>query len=121
MPRTLILANFAIVVIGASVGGVAAMQKLVAGLDPNSPATYFVALHVGAHDGQLVSILSAAGPLPTEHARHGDAIRPGHIYVAPPDHHLLLERGRMLLSRGPRINWARPAIDPLFRSAAQAY
>src|SRR5207253_1105196 len=55
------------------------------------------------------------------HPAHGDAIEPGRIHVAPPDHHLLLERGRVLLSRGPHHNRHRPAIDPLFRSAAGAY
>src|SRR5215475_8315165 len=66
IPRTLILANFAIVVIGASVGGVAAMQKLVAGLDSRSPASYFVVVHIGPRESRLASILTAAGPLPAE-------------------------------------------------------
>jgi two-component system chemotaxis response regulator CheB len=119
--RTLILTNFAIVVIGASVGGVAAMQKLVAGLDPKSPAAYFVVLHIGARESRLASILTAAGPLPAELAQDGGRIGPGRIFIAPPDQHLLLDDSRMTLSRGPRINWTRPAIDPLFCTAARSF
>jgi len=121
IPRTLILANFAIVVIGASVGGVAAMQKLVAGLDPRSPAAYFVVLHIGARESRLASILTAAGPLPAETAQDHQAVSPGRIFIAPSDRHLLLNGNRMVLSRGPRINWTRPAIDPLFCSAARTF
>jgi two-component system chemotaxis response regulator CheB len=121
MPGTLILTNFAIVVIGASVGGVEAMRKLVARLDPEAPAAYFVALHVGPNESMLPSILNTAGLLPAQAARHGGAITPGRIFVAPADHHLLLEPAGMRLSRGPRENWSRPAIDPLFRTAAWAF
>lgn len=113
--------NFAIVVIGASVGGVTAMRKLVAKLDAQAPIAYFVVLHIGPRENRLASILSAAGPLPAEPARHGGAIVPGCIFIAPPDHHLLLDRAAMRLSHGPRENWSRPAIDPLFRSAARAF
>jgi two-component system, chemotaxis family, protein-glutamate methylesterase/glutaminase len=69
----------------------------------------------------LPILLSRAGPLSAVHVAERAAIKPGLIYVAPPDHHLLVERGYMRLTRGPRENWARPAIDPLFRSAARAY
>jgi two-component system, chemotaxis family, protein-glutamate methylesterase/glutaminase len=62
-----------------------------------------------------------AGPLRAVHAAQRTVIRPGLIYMAPPDHHLIVEPGYMRLTRGPRENWARPAIDPLFRSAARAY
>src|SRR5262249_58608240 len=92
MPGTLILTNFAIVVIGASSGGVAAMRKLVAKLDPKSPAAYLVAMHVGPYYSRLASILSAAGPLPAEPAQQDGTIVPGRIFVPPPDHHLLLNR-----------------------------
>jgi two-component system chemotaxis response regulator CheB len=66
-------------------------------------------------------LLRKAGPLPAEHAKNSQLIRPRRIYVAPPDHHLTVLDGAMVLSRGPRENWARPAIDPLFRSAALAH
>ena len=110
-----------IVVVGASVGGVEAIGFLAAALPPDFAAAVLVVLHIGAHKSVLPRLLSQRGPLPACHPRDGDLIRPGHIYVAPPDHHLLVEPGRVRLARGPRENWARPAVDPLFRSAAQAY
>ena len=110
-----------IVVIGASAGGVDAICSLAAALPADFPAAVFVVLHIGAHKSQLPWLLNQAGSLPACHPRDGDLIRPGYIYVAPPDHHLLVEAGRIRLSRGPRENWARPAVDPLFRSAARAY
>ena len=111
----------AIVVIGASAGGVDAIRSLAAALPADFPAAVFVVLHIGAHRSELPWLLNQAGPLPACHPADGDPIHPGRIYVAPPDHHLLVEPGRVRLSRGPRENWARPAVDPLFRSAALAY
>jgi two-component system chemotaxis response regulator CheB len=113
--------HFAVIVIGTSYGGWEALPHLVAGLPRDIPAALFVVQHVGRHASQLPRLLSQAGPLPAVHASQRAAIRPGLIYVAPPDHHLIVERGYMRLTRGPRENWARPAIDPLFRSAARAY
>lgn len=110
-----------IIVIGASAGGPEALRRLVAGLPRDLPAALFVVLHIGARRSGLPGLLSAAGPLPAAWAADGEPIRPGRIAVAPPDHHLLVEPGRLRLSRGPRENWTRPAVDPLFRSAAQAY
>jgi two-component system chemotaxis response regulator CheB len=69
----------------------------------------------------LPAILNRAGPLEALHPGDGTTIEHGHIYVAPPDHHLLIEYGKMRVVRGPKENRHRPAIDPLFRSAAQAY
>lgn len=109
------------VVIGASAGGVEAIGFLAAALPSDFAAAVLVVLHVGAHNSVLPWLLNRRGPLPARHPEDRDPIRPGHIYVAPPDHHLLVEPGHMRLSRGPRENWARPAIDPLFRSAARAY
>lgn len=111
----------AIVVVGASAGGVDAIRTLVGGLPRSLDAAVFVVLHIGAHKSNLPWLLSRAGPLPAAHPFDGEAIGAGRIYVAPPDHHMLVERGRISLTKGPRENWARPAIDPLFRSAARAY
>ena len=111
----------AIIVIGASAGGVEAIGKLVAALPATLEAALFVVLHIGAHKSQLPALLNQWGTLPASHPRNGEPIRRGHIYVAPPDHHMVLEHGVICLTRGPRENWARPAVDPLFRSAARSY
>jgi two-component system chemotaxis response regulator CheB len=111
-----------IVVIGASLSGIDALCRVVRRLPEDFPAPIFVAQHVASHSpGLLPQILSAAGPLPAVHPRHLQPIETGHIYVAPPDRHMLLKDGVILLSHGPKENLARPAIDPLFRSAALAY
>ncbi len=111
----------AIIVIGASEGGVDAIRSLAAGLPLGFPAAIFVVLHIGAHKSQLPSLLNFSSPLHASHARDGEQIESGHIYVAPPDHHLTIENTHIRLTRGPRENWARPAIDPLFRSAARSH
>jgi two-component system chemotaxis response regulator CheB len=110
-----------IVVIGGSIGGFQALRTIVAALPPDFGAALFVVLHVGNRPSRLPELLSASGPLPAHHAEDGEAIEGGRIYVAPPDRHLLISRHRIRLSRAPRENWARPAVDPLFRSAAAAY
>lgn len=109
-----------IVAIGASSGGVEALQTLARTLPEDFPAAVFVVLHIGAQS-YLGPILDRAGPLPAVTPKSGDAIRRGRIYVAPPDLHMLLHDNHILLRRGPRENMARPAIDPLFRSAAASY
>ena len=111
----------AIVVIGASAGGVDALLKLVATLPTDLPAAVFIVLHIGNHKSELPWLLDRLGGLPARHAEDGDPIELGQIYVAPPDHHMVVQLGRISLTKGPRENWARPAIDPLFRSAADVY
>ena len=111
-----------IVVIGASAGGIPALTTLVAGLPQDFPASILVVMHIPPYAvSRLPEILSRSGPLPAAHARQGEAIEPGRIYVARPDRHLLVRNRRVELSRGPRENHARPAIDPLFRTAARTY
>ncbi len=111
-----------IFVIGASAGGIEAVTALVAGLPAELPAAVFVVVHTSPESpGYLGEILRQAGPLPARMAVDGEPVRPGTILVAPPDHHLLLTGDRVRLSRGPRENRARPAIDPLFRSAAATF
>jgi two-component system chemotaxis response regulator CheB len=111
-----------IVVVGASAGGVEALADLAASLPGDLPAAVFVVLHLPATGtSALPEILGRHGPLPAGHVRDGEPIQPGQIYVAPPDHHVLLRTGHVHLSRGPRENGHRPAIDPLFRSAAREY
>jgi two-component system chemotaxis response regulator CheB len=111
-----------IIAIGASAGGVEALTKLVKNLPSDLPAAVFVVLHVPSHGTSVLpQILNRAGSLKAAHARDGEAIEYGRIYVAPPNHHLLVKRGKIRLTRGPRENGHRPAVDPLFRTAARAY
>jgi two-component system chemotaxis response regulator CheB len=111
-----------IIVIGASAGGVEALSQLAACLPADLPAAIFVVLHVPAHSPSLLpTILNRTGPLPASHASDNEAIRKGRIYVAPPDQHLLLDDGCIRLKRGPRENGHRPAVDPMFRTAARSY
>jgi two-component system, chemotaxis family, protein-glutamate methylesterase/glutaminase len=117
------MAHHDIVVIGASAGGVEALTRLVRDLPPGLPASLFVVCHFpSGHRSVLPEILSRSGSLLATHAIDGELFHPGHIYVAPPDYHLLLAAERRIqLTRGPRENHHRPAIDPLFRSAARIY
>ena len=111
-----------IVVVGASAGGVEALAELAASLPSDLSAAVFVVLHLPPTGiSALPEILLRHGPLPAAHVKDGEPIRPGRIYVGPPDHHVLLRTGHVHLSRGPRENGHRPAIDPLFRSAAREY
>jgi two-component system, chemotaxis family, protein-glutamate methylesterase/glutaminase len=111
-----------IVVIGGSAGGLEVLIRVVADLPPRLPAAVLVVIHVAPHcDSRLPLILRRNGPLPAMHPSDGEAIQSGHIYVAPPDRHLTVERGRMRVLQGPAENHHRPAIDPLFRSAAEVF
>jgi two-component system chemotaxis response regulator CheB len=111
-----------IVVIGASAGGVEALGSLVATLPADLPAAVFVVLHIpSSGKSVLPAILQRQGRLPAAHAVDEEPIEHGRIYVAPPDHHLLLHSGIVRVVRGPRENGYRPAIDPLFRSAAHSF
>ena len=111
-----------IVVIGASAGGLPGLTALVGGLPADFPGALFVVLHLPP-DGvsNLPDILSRSGPLPAVHPHNGDTIRSGRIYVAPPDHHLLVEADCVGVEKGPKENRFRPSIDALFRSAAYRY
>ena len=109
-------------VVGASAGGLEALQQLVAGLPADLPAPVLVVVHLQpSSESALPKVLARAGHLPAAHPRGGEALQPGRIVVAPPDHHLLVHDSKVRLSRGPRENRQRPAIDTLFRSAAAAY
>jgi two-component system chemotaxis response regulator CheB len=111
-----------IVVIGASAGGLEALRALVGALDPDFAAPICVVLHTSPQSpGLLDGILTRSGRLEATNAINGERLRPGHIYVAPPDFHLVIEPGIVRVTKGPRENRFRPAIDPLFRSAGQVY
>ena len=111
-----------IVVIGASAGGLQALKDLIGGLPADVPAALFVVVHTSrTNSNVLARILERTGNLPAEAASNGAPVRHGRIYVAQGDHHLLLEPGRVRVVRGPKQNGFRPAVDPLFRTAAKAY
>ena len=110
-----------IIVIGASAGGVMALMKLFAMLPANLPASVGCVLHRGAMPGQLVSVLGRQSALPVEEPKSGMKVEKGIIYLAPADHHLLFEKEGIVVERGPREHSTRPAVDPLFRSAALTY
>lgn len=111
-----------IVVVGASAGGIEALRTLVGGLPKDFAASLFIVLHTSSQSpGVLGEILDRAGVLAAANAKDRERIRPSRIYIAPPDHHLVLEPGLVRVTRGPKENRFRPAIDPLFRSAAQVY
>ena len=110
------------IVIGASARGVQALQRLVSALPSDLPAAVFVVLHIWpGTQSYLPAILGRAGPLPVKEAVDGAPIQPGVILTAPSDMHLMLEKDRVVVVRGPRENRARPAVNPLFRSAAMAF
>jgi two-component system chemotaxis response regulator CheB len=110
----------AIVAIGAASGGLEPLRRITERLPRNCGATVFVVMHSGAAS-LLPEILSWHGKLPVEFARQGAPIKAGHIYVAPPDHHMCVGADYIRLNQKPRIHKVRPAIDPMFASVAKAY
>jgi two-component system chemotaxis response regulator CheB len=109
-----------IIVIGASAGGVQALSTVVAALPAQLSAAVFIVLHIpAAPPSVLPIILSRDAMMPVSHARNGEPIEHGRIYVAPPDQHLLIEGSHIKLVHGPKENLHRPSIDTLFRSAAR--
>jgi len=116
------LAKKDIIVIGGSAGSHSALRQIMSDLPKDLSASIFVATHVPASSsGYLADVLASAGPLPVSPAVDGQPVEKGRVYTAVPDRHLLLVDGIMRLGEGPRENMTRPAIDPLFRSAALAY
>jgi two-component system, chemotaxis family, protein-glutamate methylesterase/glutaminase len=111
--------NRDVVVVGASMGGVDALRQLLGALPADLPAALFIVLHMADHEpGLLARVLGTASALPVLTAAEGQRFGPGRVYVAPPDLHLIVGHDHLHVRRGPRENGSRPAIDPLFRSAA---
>src|SRR5471032_1991604 len=114
-----------LVVVGTSTDGVEALRAVVAGLPSGFPAAVLVVMHIGMQDSILPSILASVSILPVRQARDGDLVEAGRILLAPPDQHLTLVRDgdvcRVVLARTAKENYTRPAIDPLFRSAATTF
>ena len=115
-------ANRDILVIGGSSGSSGVLKRILANLPPDLPASIFIVTHVPSNSaGFLDEVLAKESNLPVAQAVDRQAMERGHVYVAPPDRHLLLLDGIIRLGDGPRENMARPAIDPLFRSAALSF
>ncbi len=111
------MANRDLVAIGASRGGLDALRFLAGRMQPDLPASILVTLHLpSGFESSLDEILTGSGPLPAQFAYDGVTLQRGHIYIAPPERHLLLDGDHLALGTGPRENFARPAIDPMFRS-----
>ena len=111
-----------IVVIGTSAGGAAALMELVKSLPADFPAPIFVVMHVPADSPSVLpQLLNSVSALKARHPQDGEVIEAGVIYVARPDHHLLVEGNTVLVTRGPKENRFRPSIDALFRSAAYTF
>lgn len=110
------------IVIGTSAGGLEALTRVLQDLPADLPATLCVVQHIPAtHASLLPKILNRSCTLPAQHPADGSVIQPGNIYVAPPDHHMLVRQQHLHVIRGPRENGFRPAIDATLRTAAQAY
>jgi two-component system chemotaxis response regulator CheB len=111
-----------IIVVGASAGGVEALSRLVADLPEDLPAAVFIVLHMAPHTGTaLPRILARQTKLPVGHPLDGEPIQQNRVYVAVPDHHLVVGEGTVRVTNGPKENGHRPAVDILFRTAAAAY
>jgi two-component system chemotaxis response regulator CheB len=118
----LIMEKRNIIVIGASMGGFKAFKKIVQDLPPDLDASIFIVWHMSPNtSGVLPTVLNKQNTIYAAQAHDKEPILSNRIYVAPPDHHLLIEEGRVRVTRGPKENRFRPAVDPLFRSAAYAY
>ena len=110
-----------VIVIGASADGIQAISRVLHDLPADFTAPVLIVQHIGRRVPRyLPEILARTTRLPVEHPYDGELIASGHVYVAPPDHHMLIRSGAIRLSHGPRENYARPAVDVLFRSAAIA-
>ncbi|MGB3626524.1 MAG: chemotaxis protein CheB [Henriciella sp.] len=119
MPEAFKADSNRIIVIGGSSGAFTALRPLLSSLPADLPAAIFVVLHTGRDDNQLsADLLAAASVLPVRLAKDGGAIEAGTVTLARADHHLLLGDAHVHTKRGPRENNFRPAVDPLFRSAA---
>ncbi|WP_439368393.1 chemotaxis protein CheB [Bradyrhizobium sp. DASA03120] len=113
------MSNRDIIVVGGSSGATAPLKRILADLHPDVPAAVFIVLHLPAQGiGILSTVAAGVGRLPVHQAQDGMKFERGHVYLGAPDHHLLLSGDHIRLGRGPRENMVRPAIDPLFRSAA---
>jgi two-component system chemotaxis response regulator CheB len=114
--------EFSVIVIGASTGGLTPVRTIAEALPARCKAAIAVTIHVGPYPSAVPEILNWHGRLPAVFGRDGEAFNAGRIYVAPPDCHMLFqEPGIIRLDRGAKVHATRPAIDPMFASAARLY
>jgi two-component system, chemotaxis family, protein-glutamate methylesterase/glutaminase len=115
-------AQFDVVAIGASAGGVEALHVLVEALPVDFPAAVFIVQHMDPrHRSMLAGLLARRSRLRVKQATHGEAVEPGMVYIAQPDAHLLVREGRLVLTDTKLVHFSRPSIDMLFESVADAY
>jgi two-component system chemotaxis response regulator CheB len=115
------VATHDIIVIGASAGGVEAITAVISDLPRDLRASVFVVLHMSRGRSMLAEILSRAGRLPAAQPTDGETLQYGRVYVASPDRHMVIDDGVVRMVHSAAENGVRPAVDPLFRSAARAY
>src|SRR5262245_60768672 len=116
------MAGHRIIVIGTSAGGIGALQEVLRGLPAKLPASIFVVMHLTPHlPSFLDQLLRKVTRLHVQQVTEPTRFYPGSVYVASPDHHLILGRDVVTINRGPRENWHRPSVDVLFRSAATSH
>lgn len=123
MSKSATMQDYKVIVIGTSAGGMSALTRLLKQFPPGFPAAVFVVQHMSADStGKILEqTLSAASGIPCALAQNGSKVEPGRIYIGVPDNHLLIDNETVLVTKGAQENRSRPAIDPLFRSAAVAY
>jgi two-component system chemotaxis response regulator CheB len=111
-----------VVAIGASAGGLQALSTLLESLGPDFPVPVLVVQHLSPdHESQLARILAGRSALPVHEVLGGERPKAGHVYVAPPNEHLVIEAGRLALSHAERVSFSRPSVDVLFQSAARSF
>ncbi|WP_434674471.1 chemotaxis protein CheB [Pseudomonas sp. R1-15] len=113
--------NHPVIVIGTSSGGLAALREFLAELPSDFNAAVFVTMHIGDQPSALPSLLTQSSQLPVGFALSQEQVVTGRVYIAPPDKHLLVKKGAIQITRSAKENHSRPAIDPMFRSAAISY
>ena len=114
--------EFSVIVIGASTGGLTPVRTIAEALPARCKAAIAVTIHVGPYPSVVPEILNWHGKLPAAFGRDGELFNPGRIYVAPPDCHMLFQEPSIIrLDRGAKVHATRPAIDPMFASAARLY
>ena len=115
--------RYDLIVVGASWGGLHAVGEILTALPHDLDAAVVVAQHrrADSQEGGLASLLAGRAHLPVDDVDDKQPIESGHVYLAPPDYHLLIERGYFSLSTDEHVHYARPSVDVLFESAADAY